>query len=60
MDINRSTTVNKLLNEYPQLKQVLIDLEPKLKKPNNPILLRLQAEPTVNTSNFVPPSSIYL
>ena len=28
MDINLSTTVNSLLNEYPQLQQVLIDLDP--------------------------------
>lgn len=38
MDINQSTTVNNVLNEYPQLQQVLIDLNPQFKKLKNPVL----------------------
>ena len=38
MDINHNTTVNDLLNEYPQLQQVLIDHDPKFEKLKNPIL----------------------
>ncbi|MEO1389013.1 MAG: DUF1858 domain-containing protein [Cyanobacteria bacterium J06634_6] len=38
MDINKSTTVNSLLDEYPQLQQVLIDLNPQFKKLRNPLL----------------------
>ncbi|MEL7360043.1 MAG: DUF1858 domain-containing protein [Cyanobacteria bacterium J06560_6] len=38
MDISKSTTVNSLLDEYPQLQQVLIDLNPQFKKLRNPLL----------------------
>ena len=38
MDITPNTPINTLLQAYPQLEQVLIDLNPKFKKLKNPVL----------------------
>ena len=38
MDISAETKVNDLLQAFPQLEDVLIDLNPKFKSLKNPIL----------------------
>jgi hypothetical protein len=38
MEISAQTKVNELLQEFPQLEMVLISLNPKFKKLQNPIL----------------------
>ncbi|GAB4540300.1 MAG: hypothetical protein Tsb0014_31440 [Pleurocapsa sp.] len=38
MEILPTTKVNELLQEFPQLEEVLITLDPKFKKLKNPLL----------------------
>jgi len=53
-EITLQTTIAELLNDYDGMKDILIDINPKFKKLNNPILRRTLAKvATVKQAAFV-------